>query len=62
MITCENITVDNFGIIDMVLKSVTGTCKFKPANLTEAQIDTLIGCKARVHGCPGRPSAMAEAA
>jgi len=41
-IATENISVDNYGIIDMALKSVTGTAQFKPANLTEAQIDTLI--------------------
>jgi len=41
-IVTENILVDNYGIIDMALKSVTGTAQFRPANLTEAQLDTLI--------------------
>jgi hypothetical protein len=41
-IVTENIAVDNYGIIDMALKSVTGTAQFKPANLTEAQIDALV--------------------
>jgi hypothetical protein len=41
-IETENIRVDNYGIIDMALKSVTGTAQFKPANLTEGQIDALI--------------------
>jgi hypothetical protein len=41
-ITTENILVDNYGVIDMALKSVTGTAQFKPANLTESQVDALI--------------------
>jgi hypothetical protein len=41
-IATENIVVDNYGVIDMALKSVTGTAQFKPANLTEAQVDGLI--------------------
>jgi hypothetical protein len=41
-IATENIAVDNYGIIDIVLRSVTGTAQFKPANLTEGQIDSLI--------------------
>ena len=41
-ITTEPISVDNYGIIDIALKSMTGTAKFKPANLTEAQTDTLV--------------------
>jgi hypothetical protein len=41
-IKCENIVDDNFGVIDMVLKSMEGSVKFKPSSLTEAQIDTLI--------------------
>jgi hypothetical protein len=41
-IETENISVDNYGIVDMALKSVTGTAQFKPANLTEAQIDALV--------------------
>jgi hypothetical protein len=41
-ITTENILVDNYGVIDMALKRVTGTAQFKPANLTESQVDTLI--------------------
>lgn len=41
-ITTDSISVDNYGVIDMALKSVTGTAQFKPANLTESQVDTLI--------------------
>ncbi len=40
----KDIEVDNFGIIDRVYdaNSYTATCKFKPANLTKAQVDALI--------------------
>jgi len=40
----KDIDVDNFGIIDRVYdaNSYIATCKFKPANLTKAQVDTLI--------------------
>jgi hypothetical protein len=42
--TATDIAVDNFGIIDQVYSGATfeATCKFKPANLTKAQVDTLI--------------------
>jgi hypothetical protein len=53
-IACENLEVDNFGIIDMVLKSVAGTCKFKPANLTEAQLDTLVELQGSGAWLPGQ--------
>jgi hypothetical protein len=54
VIATENISVDNYGIIDMTLKSVVGTCKFKPANLTEAQIDTLINLQGSTAWLPGQ--------
>ena len=54
VITTENITVDNFGIIDMVLKSVTATARFKPADLTEAQIDALIELQGSSAYLPGQ--------
>ncbi len=40
----KDIEVDNFGIIDRVYdaSSYTATCKFKPANLTDAEVTTLI--------------------
>lgn len=40
----KDIEVDNFGIIDRVYDadSYVATCKFKPANLTKAQVDSLI--------------------
>jgi len=53
LIATENISVDNYGVVDIALKSVTGAAQFKPANLTEAQIDALIelqGAGARLPG------------
>ncbi len=40
----KDIAVDNFGIIDRVYDAVNYvvTCKFKPANLTKAEVDALI--------------------
>ena len=40
----QNISVDNFGIIDRVYdaNSYVATCKFKPANLLKAEVDALI--------------------
>ncbi len=52
-IVTENISVDNYGVIDMVLKSMTGTAQFKPANLTEAQIDALIALQGANAMLPG---------
>ncbi len=54
VITTENISVDNYGIIDMALKSITGTAQFKPANLTESQMDALIELQGGVAWLPGR--------
>ncbi len=40
----KDITVDNFGIIDRTYDatSYTASCKFKPANLLKAEVDSLI--------------------
>ena len=34
--------VDNFGVVNKVLQSMAVAAKFKPANLTEAQIDAML--------------------
>jgi hypothetical protein len=52
-VTTENISVDNYGIIDMALKSIGGAVTFKPANLTEAQLDTLISLQGPSAILPG---------
>jgi hypothetical protein len=53
-IETENISVDNYGIVDMALKSVTGIAQFKPANLIEAQIDALIDLQGSTAMLPGQ--------
>jgi hypothetical protein len=53
-IVTEPVAVDNYGIIDMVLKSATAAAQFKPANLTEAQIDTLIALQGSSAWLPGQ--------
>jgi len=53
-IATENIVVDNYGIVDIALKCVTGTAQFKPANLTEAQIDSLAGLQGSGAQLPGQ--------
>lgn len=53
-IATENILVDNYGVIDMALKRVTGTAQFKPANLTESQVDTLIALQGSGAMLPGQ--------
>jgi hypothetical protein len=53
-IETENIPVDNYGIIDMALKSVTGTAQFKPANLTEAQCEALVRLQGSAAMLPGQ--------
>jgi hypothetical protein len=50
----ENIAVDNYGIIDIALKSVTASAQFKPANLTESQIDALIQLQGPTAALPGQ--------
>ena len=52
-IATESISVDNYGIIDMVLRSATGTAQFKPANLTEAEIDALVNLQGSGAMLPG---------
>jgi len=52
-IATENISVDNYGIIDMALKGIGGMVRFKPANLTEAQLDALISLQGAGALLPG---------
>lgn len=37
-----DIDTDDFGLVDTIVKSLSATAKFKPSNLTEAQVDTLL--------------------
>jgi hypothetical protein len=50
----ENITSDDFGIVDMILKSLTATAKFAPSNLTEAQLYALLSNQGSNYVYPGQ--------
>ena len=39
----QSVEVDDFGVVDMVLKSMVATAKFAPSSLTEDQVNTLLG-------------------
>jgi hypothetical protein len=53
--TTKDISVDNFGIIDQEYsaESFRASCKFKPANLTKAQVDGLIRLQGSTALLPG---------
>lgn len=55
-IACEldTITADDFGIVDMILKSLTATAKFAPSNLTEANLYTLLNNQGSGYIFPGQ--------
>ena len=50
----ETITADDFGTVDMILKSLTATAKFAPSNLTEAQLYTLLANQGTGYVRPGQ--------
>jgi hypothetical protein len=50
----ETITADDWGIVDMILKSLTATAKFAPSNLTEAQLYTLLANQGSGYVYPGQ--------
>jgi len=50
----ENILADDFGIVDMMLTSLTATAKFAPSNLTEAQLYTLLANQNSGYVQPGQ--------
>ena len=50
----ETITADDFGIVDIILKSLTATAKFAPSNLTEAQMYTLLANQGGSYVFPGQ--------
>jgi hypothetical protein len=50
----EQIVADDFGIVDMILKSLTATAKFAPSNLTEAQLYTLLANQNTGYVYPGQ--------
>jgi hypothetical protein len=58
--TTENVLADDFGIVDMVLKSLTATAKFAPSNLTEAQLYTLLANQGSGYVYPGQSLAKSN--
>ena len=49
-----DIETDDFGLVDTVIKSLVATAKFKPSNLTEAQVDTLLNYQDAAAILPGK--------
>ncbi len=56
----ENIVADDFGIVDMILKSLTASAKFAPSNLTEAQLYTLLANQGSGYIYPGQSLAKSN--
>jgi hypothetical protein len=50
----EKIVADDFGIADIILKSLTASAKFAPSNLTEAQLYTLLANQGTAYVYPGQ--------
>lgn len=50
----SQIHADDFGITDMILKSLTATAKFAPSNLTQANISTLLNNQTTGYIYPGQ--------
>jgi hypothetical protein len=50
----NQITADDFGIVDMTLKELTATAKFAPSNLTQAQVATLLNYQGSGYIFPGQ--------
>jgi len=48
------ITADDFGVVDMILKSLTATAKFAPGNLTQAQVSALLNAQDTGYVFPGQ--------
>jgi hypothetical protein len=56
----SRIEAADFGVIDMILKSLTATARFAPGNLTEAQVDTLLNLQNTGYIFPGQSLAKAN--
>jgi hypothetical protein len=50
----ENIIADDYGLVDIILKSLTASAKFAPSNLTEAQLYTLLANQGSGYVYPGQ--------
>jgi len=52
----DTILADDYGMVDLILKSLTATAKFAPSNLTEAQVRTLLAAQDTGYVFPGQSS------
>ncbi len=50
----ERIIADDFGLVDLILKSLTATAKFAPSNLTEPQVYALLSNQGANYINPGQ--------
>ncbi len=55
-----NIEADDYGIADIILKSLTAAVKFAPSNLTEAQIQALLAAQGASYVYPGQSLSKAN--
>jgi len=55
----DTINADDFGHVDMILKSLTATAKFAPSNLTQAQMAALLSYQNTGYIFPGQSLANA---
>lgn len=53
------IETDDFGVVDMILTSMSAAARFAPASLTEAQVETLLGLQDTTALLPGQSVAKA---
>lgn len=56
----ENILADDYGIVDMILKSLTAAAKFAPSNLTQAQVSALLNAQGSSYVYPGQSLSQAN--
>jgi hypothetical protein len=56
----NQITADDFGIVDMTLKELTAAAKFAPSNLTQAQVAALLAYQGSGYVQPGQSLSLAN--
>jgi hypothetical protein len=56
----DAVDADDFGHVDLILKSLTATARFAPSNLTEGQVATLLALQNTGYVFPGQSLAKAN--
>ena len=56
----DTILVDDYGIVDLILKELTATARLAPSNLTEAQVRTLLAAQDTGYVFPGQSLAKSN--